>query len=35
MNTENKVSGAQEDGLTAMIEAKTSQILQVHIWLLL
>lgn len=26
MNTENKVSGAQEDGFTAMIEAKTSQI---------
>jgi hypothetical protein len=26
MNTENKISGAQEDGFTAMIEAKTSQI---------
>jgi hypothetical protein len=26
MNTENKASGAQEDGFTAMIEAKTSQI---------
>jgi hypothetical protein len=26
MDTNNKVSGAQEDGLTAMIEAKTSQI---------
>ena len=26
MDTNNKVSGAQEDGFTAMIEAKTSQI---------
>ncbi len=26
MDTENKVSGAQEDGFTARIEAKTSQI---------
>ena len=26
MNTGNKISGAQEDGFTAMIEAKTSQI---------
>jgi hypothetical protein len=26
MNSENKVSGASEDGFTAMIEAKTSQI---------
>jgi hypothetical protein len=26
MNLENKVSGASEDGFTAMIEAKTSQI---------
>src|ERR1700680_41099 len=26
MNTENKISGAQEDGFTAMIEAKTAQI---------
>ena len=26
MDAENKVSGAQEDGFTAMIEAKTSQI---------
>jgi hypothetical protein len=26
MNTENKISGAQEDGLAAMIEAKTAQI---------
>jgi hypothetical protein len=26
MNTDNKVSGAQEDGFTGMIESKTSQI---------
>ena len=26
METDNKISGAQEDGFTAMIEAKTSQI---------
>jgi hypothetical protein len=26
MNSENEVSGASEDGFTAMIEAKTSQI---------
>jgi hypothetical protein len=26
MDTNNKISGAQEDGFTAMIEAKTSQI---------
>jgi hypothetical protein len=26
MNTGNKISGAQEDGFTAMIEAKTAQI---------